>query len=136
MRNPTIVVLADRNDLHNQLFVRFSRFHDLLRQSVMEAESRAHLRRLPLVQAGGVILTTLQRFFPENRGDLHPAHSERRNIVVIVGEAHRSRYDLINACARQCRTRCSRLAHWLLWHLDLAGQREHPCRVRRLWPHL
>lgn len=64
MRNPTIVVLADRNDLHNQLFVRFSRFHDLLRQSVMEAESRAHLRRLPLVQAGGVIVTTLQRFFP------------------------------------------------------------------------
>ncbi len=65
MENPTIVVLTDRNDLDDQLFATFSRCQDLLRQPPVQAESRAHLRQLLSVQAGGVIFTTIQKFLPD-----------------------------------------------------------------------
>ncbi len=103
MENPTIVVLTDRNDLDDQLFATFSRCHDLLRQPPAKAESRSHLRQLLSVQAGGVIFTTIQKFFPEERGDRHPVLSNRRNIVVIADEAHRSQYDFIDGYARHMR---------------------------------
>ena len=103
MANPTIVVLTDRNDLDGQLFGTFSRCQDLLRQPPVQAESRAHLRQLLSVQAGGVIFTTIQKFFPEERGDRHPVLSERRNIIVIADEAHRSQYDFIDGFARHMR---------------------------------
>ena len=61
MRNPTIVVLTDRNDLDDQLFGTFSRCRELLRQTPVQAESRADLRRKLSVEAGGVIFTTIQR---------------------------------------------------------------------------
>jgi len=101
--NPTIVVLTDRNDLDDQLFGTFSRCADLLRQPPMQAESRAHLRELLSVQAGGVVFTTIHKFFPEEKGDRHPTLSERRNIVVIADEAHRSQYDFIDGYARHMR---------------------------------
>ncbi|MDR7606353.1 MAG: type I restriction endonuclease subunit R [Armatimonadota bacterium] len=103
MENPTIVVLTDRNDLDDQLFGVFCRCQDLLRQPPMQAESRAHLRQLLSVQAGGVVFTTIQKFFPEEKGDRHPLLSERRNIVVIADEAHRSQYDFIDGFARHMR---------------------------------
>jgi len=103
MENPTIVVLTDRNDLDDQLFGTFSRCQDLLRQPPVQAENRAHLRELLSVAAGGVVFTTIHKFFPEEKGDRHPTLSERRNIVVIADEAHRSQYDFIDGFARHMR---------------------------------
>ena len=103
MQNPTIVVLTDRNDLDDQLFTTFSRCRDLLRQSPTQAESRADLRQRLSVAAGGVVFTTIQKFFPEERGDTYPTLSDRRNIVVIADEAHRSQYDFVDGFARHMR---------------------------------
>jgi type I restriction enzyme R subunit len=103
MENPTLVVLTDRNDLDDQLFGTFARCRDLLRQPPVQAESRAHLRELLSVEAGGVVFTTIQKFFPEEKGDRHPTLSDRRNIVVIADEAHRSQYDFIDGYARHMR---------------------------------
>jgi type I restriction enzyme R subunit len=103
MGNPTLVVLTDRNDLDDQLFATFSRCRDLLRQPPVQAESRAHLRELLSVAAGGVVFTTIHKFFPEEKGDRHPTLSGRRNIVVIADEAHRSQYDFIDGYARHMR---------------------------------
>ena len=103
MNNPTIVVLTDRNDLDDQLFGTFSRCSELLRQDPAQAESRADLRQKLSVNVGGVVFTTIQKFFPEERGDSHPVLSERRNIVVIADEAHRSQYDFIDGYARHMR---------------------------------
>jgi type I restriction enzyme R subunit len=103
MGNPTLVVLTDRNDLDDQLFATFARCRDLLRQPPVQAQSRAHLRELLSVAAGGVVFTTIHKFFPEEKGDRHPTLSERRNIVVIADEAHRSQYDFIDGYARHMR---------------------------------
>ena len=103
MANPTIVVLTDRNDLDDQLFGTFSRCQDLLRQPPVQAASRTDLRAKLAVEAGGVVFTTIQKFFPEEKGDAHPALSQRRNIVVIADEAHRSQYDFIDGFARHMR---------------------------------
>jgi type I restriction enzyme R subunit len=108
MENPTLVVLTDRNDLDDQLFGTFSRCHELLRQPPVQAEDRGHLRRLLSVEAGGVVFTTIHKFFPPTlqdgtKGDRQPTLSERRNIVVIADEAHRSQYDFIDGFARHMR---------------------------------
>ena len=103
MANPTIVVLTDRNDLDDQLFATFSRCRELLRQPPVQAGSRADLRNKLSVESGGVVFTTIQKFFPEEKGDTHPALSPRRNIVVIADEAHRSQYDFIDGFARHMR---------------------------------
>ncbi len=103
MANPTIVVLTDRNDLDDQLFGTFARCRDLLRQAPVQAESRADLREKLRVAGGGVVFTTIQKFFPEEKGDRHPVLSDRRNIVVIADEAHRSQYDFIDGFARHMR---------------------------------
>ena len=103
MENPTIVVLTDRNDLDDQLFGTFSRCSELLRQDPAQAESRADLRQKLWVNVGGVVFTTIQKFFPEERGDSHPVLSDRRNIVVIADEAHRSQYDFIDGYAKHMR---------------------------------
>ena len=103
MANPTIVVLTDRNDLDDQLFGTFARCRGLLRQPPMQAESRADLRTKLAVESGGVVFTTIQKFFPEEKDGQHPLLSERRNIVVIADEAHRSQYDFIDGYARHMR---------------------------------
>ena len=103
MENPTIVVLTDRNDLDDQLFGTFALCQDLLGQPPAQAESRADLRKKLSVASGGVVFTTIQKFYPEDRGDTHPSLSERRNIVVIADEAHRSQYDFIDGFARHMR---------------------------------
>jgi type I restriction enzyme R subunit len=103
MANPTLVVLTDRNDLDDQLFDTFAACKDLLRQKPVQAESRAHLRQLLSVAAGGVIFTTIQKFMPETKGDSYPLLSSRRNVVVVADEAHRSQYDFIDGFARHLR---------------------------------
>ena len=103
MRNPTLVVLTDRNDLDDQLFSTFSRCQDLLGQPPEQVDSRADLRNRLAVASGHVVFTTIQKFFPEEKGDRHPLLSERRNIVVIADEAHRSQYDFIDGYARHMR---------------------------------
>ena len=103
MGNPTIVVLTDRNDLDDQLFGTFARCSELLRQPPTQASSRADLRAKLAVKQGGVVFTTIQKFFPEEKGDRHPLLSDRRNVVVIADEAHRSQYDFIDGFARHMR---------------------------------
>ncbi|MBE2237816.1 MAG: type I restriction endonuclease subunit R [Caldilineaceae bacterium] len=103
MANPTIVVITDRNDLDDQLFGTFARCHELLRQQPVQAESRAHLRELLRTGSGGVIFTTVQKFFPTDGEDQHPLLSDRTNIVVAADEAHRSQYDFIDGYARHMR---------------------------------
>ncbi len=103
MRNPTLVVLTDRNDLDDQLFSTFAACRDLLRQPPVQAADRADLREKLKVAGGGVVFTTIQKFFPETRGDRHPLLSDRANIVVIADEAHRSQYDFIDGFARHMR---------------------------------
>jgi type I restriction enzyme R subunit len=103
MENPTIVVITDRNDLDDQLFTTFVRCRDLLRQPPVQAADRADLRAKLAVAAGGVVFTTIQKFFPGDKGDKHPVLSERRNVVVIADEAHRSQYDFIDGFARHMR---------------------------------
>jgi type I restriction enzyme R subunit len=98
MNNPTIVVITDRNDLDDQLFGTFSRCKDLLRQSPVQAESRDDLiKKLRSTASGGIIFTTIQKF---SEGG---ALSDRRNIVVIADEAHRSQYNFIDGDARAMR---------------------------------
>lgn len=87
MANPTLVVLTDRNDLDDQLFATFSMCRDLIRQTPVQAESREDLTKLLARASGGVIFTTLQKF-----GETSQALTERRNVVVIADEAHRSQY--------------------------------------------
>jgi type I restriction enzyme R subunit len=100
MENPTIVVITDRNDLDDQLFTTFARCHDLLRQEPVQADNRADLREKLRRGSGGVVFTTIQKFLPEEKGDGQTVLSERRNIVVIADEAHRSQYDFIDGLAR------------------------------------
>lgn len=94
MENPTIVVVTDRNDLDEQLFTTFAGCKDLLRQTPVRAESRSEIRRLLSVPAGGVIFTTIQKFFPTPEEERFPALTDRRNVIVLADEAHRSQYGL------------------------------------------
>lgn len=94
MANPTLVVLTDRNDLDDQLLTTFSKCQDLLRQQPVQASDRADLKAKLQVASGGVIFTTIQKFAPEERGGEYEKLSDRRNIVFIADEAHRSQYGL------------------------------------------
>lgn len=103
MENPTLVLITDRNDLDDQLFGTFSRCRAILRQKPVQARDRDHLKELLNVSSGGVVFTTIQKFFPETKGEEFPMLSDRRNIVVIADEAHRSQYDFIDGFARHMR---------------------------------
>ena len=91
MDNPTIVVITDRNDLDDQLFDTFAASKQLLRQEPVQAENREHLKELLNVASGGVVFTTIQKFQPE-AGNVYPKLSDRKNIIVIADEAHRTQY--------------------------------------------
>lgn len=92
MRNPTIVVITDRNDLDDQLFDTFASSIQLLRQEPVQAENREHLKELLKVASGGIVFTTIQKFLPENNKSVYDQLSDRKNIVVIADEAHRTQY--------------------------------------------
>jgi type I restriction enzyme R subunit len=89
--NPTILVITDRNDLDDQLFDTFVASVQLLRQVPVQAQNREHLKQLLKVASGGVVFTTIQKFYPEN-GNVYEELSERKNIIVIADEAHRTQY--------------------------------------------
>lgn len=91
LNNPTIVVITDRNDLDDQLFDTFAASSQLLRQEPKQVEDRQQLKELLKVASGGVIFTTIQKFQPEE-GNVYETLSDRRNIVVIADEAHRTQY--------------------------------------------
>jgi type I restriction enzyme R subunit len=103
MNNPTIVVLTDRNDLDDQLFDTFAACQQLLRQEPRQATDRKTLRQLLAVASGGIVFTTIQKFLPEEKGDTFPRLTDRRNVVVVADEAHRSQYDFIDGFARHLR---------------------------------
>jgi type I restriction enzyme, R subunit len=103
LNNPTIVVLTDRNDLDQQLFETFGNCEQLIRQKPKQAENREDLKQKLSVASGGVVFTTIQKFLPENIGVEYPKLSDRRNIVVIADEAHRSQYDFIDGYAKNMR---------------------------------
>lgn len=91
MDNPTVVILTDRNDLDDQLFDTFSASKQLLRQKPVQAENRNQLKELLKVTSGGVIFTTIQKFQPEE-GNVYETLTERKNIIVVADEAHRTQY--------------------------------------------
>jgi type I restriction enzyme R subunit len=103
LENPTIIVITDRNDLDDQLFGTFARCAELLRQEPEQAESADHLKRLLSVAAGGVVFTTIQKFLADEDSGGFPKLTDRRNVVVIADEAHRSQYDFIDGFARRLR---------------------------------
>ena len=92
MQNPTIVVITDRNDLDAQLFDTFASSKQLLRQEPVQAENREHLKELLHVASGGIVFTTIQKFLPEENKSVYDQLSDRKNIVVIADEAHRTQY--------------------------------------------
>jgi type I restriction enzyme R subunit len=90
--NPTIVVITDRNDLDDQLFDTFAGSTQILKQPPVQATSREHLKELLQVASGGIVFTTIQKFSPDDDKDIYDQLSDRRNIVVITDEAHRTQY--------------------------------------------
>ncbi|KFX62387.1 type I restriction endonuclease subunit R [Paraburkholderia fungorum] len=95
MKNPTLVMVTDRNDLDGQLFATFCAASDLLKTTPFQASSRDELRdMLASREAGGIIFTTVQKFALLENEDAHPLLSNRSNIVVISDEAHRSQYGM------------------------------------------
>ncbi|HOY13624.1 MAG TPA: type I restriction endonuclease subunit R [Saprospiraceae bacterium] len=89
--NPTILVITDRNDLDDQLFDTFAASKQLLRQEPVQADDRNQIKDLLKVASGGVVFTTIQKFQPEE-GNVYEMLSDRKNIVVIADEAHRTQY--------------------------------------------
>ncbi len=92
LANPTIVVITDRNDLDDQLFRTFSMCRDLIRQTPVQATDRNDLQRILYRASGGVVFTTIQKFSPLDNSSTYPILTDRRNVVVIADEAHRSQY--------------------------------------------
>ena len=101
MENPTIVVITDRNDLDDQLFGTFAMCRDLLRQTPQQADSREDLQKVLTRPSGGVVFTTIQKFAPEHGETDYPVLTDRRNVVVIADEAHRSQYGFRAKVARK-----------------------------------
>ena len=92
MENPTVVVITDRNDLDDQLFGTLSMCRELLRQTPRQANSRDDLQKALTRPSGGVVFATIQKFAPERGETDYPVLTDRRNVVVIADEAHRSQY--------------------------------------------
>lgn len=92
MGNPTLVFLTDRNDLDDQLFGEVFAPAEILPEKPVQAATRADLRGLLQRASGGIVFTTLQKFAPLAGDDVNPVLTERRNVVVVADEAHRSQY--------------------------------------------
>lgn len=111
--NPTIAILTDRNDLDDQLYSTFVNSRCILRETPKQANIRKLTEAQKLSNAnskdnskvinglfdllneresGGIIFTTIQKFKPED-GEM-PVLTNRRNVIIIADEAHRSQYGL------------------------------------------
>lgn len=113
LQNPTIVVVTDRNDLDDQLYGTFSLCRDLIRQTPEQIEDRDDLRNKLDRQSGGVIFSTLQKFSPMPGEEDFPMLSDRKNIIVIADEAHRSQYGFDAKLNRSTGARRYGYAHYL-----------------------
>ncbi|PSJ40592.1 type I restriction endonuclease subunit R [Allosphingosinicella deserti] len=113
LENPTLVILTDRNDLDDQLFSTFGLCRDLIRQNPEQADSRYDLKQLLDKAAGGVVFTTVQKFSPERGEESFPLLSDRRNIIVIADEAHRSQYGFESKLNRETGLRRYGYAHYI-----------------------
>jgi type I restriction enzyme R subunit len=103
MGNPTLVFITDRNDLDDQLFGEVFVPARILPERPQRADSRTDARRLLQRASGGILFTTIQKFAPETRGDTHPVLTDRRNVVVVADEAHRSQYGFQEGYAKHLR---------------------------------
>lgn len=103
MANPTLVFITDRNDLDDQLYAEVFAPAKILPEQPKQATSRAKMRELLDRQSGGIIFTTIQKFAPDEKGDAHPLLTDRRNVIVVADEAHRSQYDFLDGYARHLR---------------------------------
>jgi type I restriction enzyme R subunit len=95
MKNPTLVVVTDRNDLDGQLYGMFDMAAEVLGEKPVQADTRTALReQLNQRPSGGIVFTTIQKFVPGEDEDTFPTLTERDNVVVLCDEAHRSQYGL------------------------------------------
>lgn len=92
MNNPTLVFITDRNDLDDQLFSEVFAPASILPEKPVQADNRVDLRQILHRVSGGIVFTTLQKFAPENGGNSNAILTDRRNVVVVADEAHRSQY--------------------------------------------
>jgi type I restriction enzyme R subunit len=103
MGNPTLVFITDRNDLDDQLFTEVFAPARILPETPRRADNRTEMRQMLNRTSGGIIFTTIQKFAPEARGDTHPVLTDRRNVVVVADEAHRSQYGFREGYAKHLR---------------------------------
>lgn len=113
LKNPTVLVVTDRNDLDDQLFATFSLCRDLIRQTPEQIQDRDDLREKLDRQSGGVLFSTLQKFSPKAEEERFPCLSVRKNIIVIADEAHRSQYGFETRLNRDTGARRYGYAHYL-----------------------
>lgn len=113
LENPTLVILTDRNDLDDQLYGTFALSQALIRQEPKQAANREELRQLLNRASGGVIFTTMQKFAPERGEENFPQLTDRRNVIVIADEAHRSQYGFGSKIDPKTGERRSGFAHYL-----------------------
>ena len=101
LRNPTVLVLTDRNDLDNQIYGNFCRAKDMI-SFPKQADTVKNLKELLQVSAGAVLFSTVQKFDPQGKPDF-PLLSKHKNVVVVADEAHRSHYNFMTGYARYIR---------------------------------
>ncbi|MBK0332069.1 type I restriction endonuclease subunit R [Brachybacterium sp. MASK1Z-5] len=111
MANPTLVFITDRNDLDDQLFGETFAPALILPETPVQAMTRSDLRAKLRTASGGIVFTTLQKFAPGEDGDNNPVLTDRRNVVVIADEAHRSQYGFNESLDRQGRLKAGLAKH-------------------------
>ncbi|GHG43866.1 DEAD/DEAH box helicase [Sinomonas cellulolyticus] len=111
MANPTLVFITDRNDLDDQLFGETFAPARILPETPVQAETRTDLRVKLKRASGGIIFTTLQKFVPGEDGDADPMLTDRRNMVVVADEAHRSQYGFSEKLDRHGRLKAGLAKH-------------------------
>lgn len=111
MSNPTLVFITDRNDLDDQLFGEVFSPAQILPETPVQASGRDDLRHLLTRASGGIIFTTLQKFAPGQDGDMNPVLTDRRNVVVVADEAHRSQYGFEESLDSQGRLKAGLAKH-------------------------
>jgi type I restriction enzyme R subunit len=111
MANPTLVFITDRNDLDDQLFGETFAPARILPETPVQAATRTDLRTKLKRASGGIVFTTLQKFAPGEDGDANPVLTDRRNVVVVADEAHRSQYGFGETLDRHGRLRSGLAKH-------------------------
>lgn len=111
MANPTLVFITDRNDLDDQLFGETFAPARILPETPVQAATRTDLRTKLKRASGGIVFTTLQKFAPGEDDDANLVLTDRRNVVVVADEAHRSQYGFGETLDRHGRLRSGLAKH-------------------------